>query len=138
MSAVAMSISTRPQRRRWPLVLLALLVLAAGAALLAWGAISALNPVPVSLTVDGERIFSGLDLAALPPAHQLLLAALVAFALLAALIVVPVAMLLTLLGLLVAALAIVGLPLLAVFALLAVLLSPLLIVGWLLWKLVAA
>jgi hypothetical protein len=131
-----MSRPTRTPRRRWPLLLITLLLLAAGAVLLAWGALSALNTVPVSLTIDGERIFSGLDPAALPPAHKLLLAALLAFALLATLIVVPVALLLTLLGVLVAALAIVGLPLLAVFALLALLLSPLLLAGWLLWKLV--
>lgn len=134
MSAV-LSVPTTPRRRRWPLALATLLVLAAGALLLAWSGIQALAPVPLNISIDGERIVDGLDLASMPPEHHLMLAAGLAFALLAALIIVPMAVLLTLLGLVLAALAIVGLPLLAAVAVLAIVLSPLLLLVWLVWKL---
>ena len=124
--------------RRWPWMLGLTLLAALAAVLLAWGAISALNPMPLNISIDGERVVNGLDLAGMPPAHKLLLAGLLAFVLLSALIVVPLALLLTLLGLLVAALAIVGLPLLAALALVGLLLSPLLLIGWLVWKMVAS
>ncbi|MBP6251161.1 MAG: hypothetical protein KA387_00305 [Rubrivivax sp.] len=123
--------------RRWPWVLGALLLLAGAALALAWIGISALHPLPFSVVVDGERVFEGIDLGSMDPALKLLLAALFAFVLLAALIIVPVALLLTLLGLLVAALAIVGLPLLVACVLLAALLSPLWLILWLLFKLLA-
>jgi len=134
MSAV-MSVPTTPRRRRWPLALATLLVLAAGALVLAWSGIQALAPVPLNISVDGERFVEGWALASLSPVHLLLLAALLAFALLALLIIVPMAVVFSVLGLLVAALAIVGLPLLAVVAVLAIVLSPLLLLGWLVWKL---
>ncbi len=123
--------------RRWPWVLGALLLLAGTALALAWVGVSALHPLPFSVVVDGERVFEGIDLGSMDPALKLLLAALFAFVLLAALIIVPVALLLTLLGLLVAALAIVGLPLLVACVLLAALLSPLWLILWLLFKLLA-
>jgi hypothetical protein len=84
---------------RWPWVLGALLLLAGAALALAWIGISALHPLPFSVVVDGERVFEGIDLGSMDPALKLLLAALFAFVLLAALIIVPVALLLTLLGL---------------------------------------
>ena len=123
--------------RRWPWVLGALLLLAGAALALAWIGISALHPLPFSVVVDGERVFEGIDLGSMDPALKLLLAALFAFVLLAALIIVPVALLLSLLGLLVAALAVVGLPLLVAGVLLAVVLSPLWLILWLLFKLLA-
>lgn len=122
---------------RWPWMLGALLLLAGAALALAWIGISALHPLPFSVVVDGERVFEGIDLGSMDPALELLLAALLAFVLLAALIVVPLALLLTLLGLLVAALAVVGLPLLVAFVLLAALLWPLWLILWLLFKLLA-
>jgi hypothetical protein len=124
-------------KRRWPLALALTLLLALAAVLLAWGAISALNPMPLSITVDDERIVENLDLAAMAPEARILLAGVLAFVLLSALIVVPMALLLTLLGLLVAALAVVGLPLLVALALMGLLLSPLLLIGWLVWKMLA-
>ena len=136
-SSVAMPLGTATRRSRWPLVLATMVVLALGAVLLAWSAISAVNPIPMSVTVDGERVLNGLDLAALPPAHKLLLAALMGFLMLAALVVVPMALLLSLVCLLVAAVAIVGMPLLLAFAVLALVLSPLWLIGWLIWKAVA-
>jgi hypothetical protein len=123
--------------RRWPWVLGALLLLAGTALALAWVGVSALHPLPFSVVVDGERVFEGIDLGSMDPALKLLLVALSAFVLLAALIIVPVALLLSLLGLLVAALAVVGLPLLVAGVLLAVLLSPLWLILWLLFKLLA-
>jgi hypothetical protein len=134
MSAV-LSVPTAPRRSRWPLALATLLVLAAGALALAWSGIQALAPVPLNISIDVQRVVQGLDLASMPPAHQVVLAALLAFALLAALIIVPMAVTLTLLGLLVAALALVALPLLAAVAVLAIVLSPLLLLVWLTWKL---
>ena len=64
-SSIAMPLSTTTRRSRWPLVLATMVVLALGAVLLAWGALSALNPIPMNVTVDGERVLNGLDLAAL-------------------------------------------------------------------------
>ncbi len=133
MSAV-MTLSTAPRRRRWPLALTTLVLLALGAALLAWGAISAFNPVPVSLAIDGEQIFTGLDLAGMPPAHKVVLAALLALLMLAALVIVPVALVVCVAAVLLGVLAVVGLPLLAVAAVLAVVLAPLWLLGWLVWK----
>lgn len=133
MSAV-MTLSPPPRRRRWPLALTTLVLLALGAALLAWGAISALNPVPVSLAIDGEQIFTGLDLAGMPPAHKVVLAAVLALLMLAALVIVPVALVVCVAAVLVGVLAVVGLPLLAVAAVLAVVLAPLWLLGWLVWK----
>jgi hypothetical protein len=136
-SSIAMPLSTTTRRSRWPLVLATMVLLALGAVLLAWGALSAVNPIPMNVTVDGERVLNGLDLAALPPAHKLLLAALMGFLMLAALVVVPMALLLSLACLLVAAVAIVGMPLLLAFAVLALVLSPLWLICWLIWKAMA-
>ena len=133
MNNTVMSLNTAP-RRRWPLALTTLVLLALGAVLLAWAAVSALNPVPVSLNIDGEQIFTGLDLASMPPAHKVVLAALLAFAMLAALVIVPVALMLGLVALMVGLLALVGLPLLVAAAVLAVVLAPLWLLGWLVWK----
>jgi hypothetical protein len=134
MNTVSLS---APRSRRWPWMLLALMLLAMAALALAWGAVSALNPVPFRVVVDGQQVFDGIDLASMPPAHKVVLAAVLAFVMLAALVVLPVALLLTLLGVLVAALAVVGLPLLVAFAVLAVLLSPVWLGLWLLFKLLA-
>jgi hypothetical protein len=123
--------------RRWTFVLGSVLLLTLAAMLLAWSAISALNPVPLSLSIDGERIVDGIDLASMSAGHLLVLSALLAFVLLAALVVLPMALLLTLLGLLLAALAVVGLPLLLAMALVGLLLSPLFLVVWLLWWMLA-
>jgi hypothetical protein len=120
----------RPARRRWPiaLALMALAVLAAIA--LAWNLVDAIDVVPVSLTVDGERVLDGLDLAALPPAHRFALVALVVFAALTLLLAVPIALLLLLLALALVLL----LPLTVALAALALVLSPLWLLGWLAWR----
>jgi hypothetical protein len=127
--------ATTRRRRRWPLALGLLLVLVFGSVLLGWGLVEALNPVPLSVTIDGERVLSGLDLAGMPPAHKVVLAAVIACALLVAIVLVPVALLLSLGLLLLIVLLAVGLPLMAAGAVLALVLSPLLLAGWLLWVL---
>ena len=124
--------------RRLPAwALLALLLLAGAALALAWAAVSALHPMPLSVVIDGERVLDGIDLASMPSAHKVVLAVVLAFFLLASLLVVPVALLLALLGLLVGVLALVGLPLLVAAGLLALLLSPLWLGVWLLFRLLA-
>lgn len=132
MNAIAMPMSAPRRRRRWPWVLGGMALLAFGAALLGWALVEAVNPVPVSLTIDGERIVEGLDLAGLPPAHKVVLAAVVAVALLLAVVLVPVALVLSLGLLALLLLLAVGLPLLVAGAVLALVLSPLLLLGWLL------
>ena len=123
--------------RRWTLIVSSFLVLSLAAMLLAWGSTSALNPVPLSLNIDGEQLIDGIDLASMSAGHLLLASALLAFVLLVTLVVLPMALLLTLLGLLLAALAVVGLPLLLALALVGLLLSPLFLAVWLLWWMLA-
>jgi hypothetical protein len=82
MNTVSLS---APRSRRWPWMLLALMLLAMAALALAWGAVSALNPVPFRVVVDGQQVFDGIDLASMPPAHKVVLAAVLAFVMLAAL-----------------------------------------------------
>lgn len=132
MTMQAPGATRRP--RRWPWVLgLSLLIMLALLAT-AWNGIAALPSVPVDITIDGERVVSGLDVAGMPPPHKVALVAVAAFSMLAALVLLPVALLAGLAALLVAALLIVGLPLLAVAAVLLIVLSPLWLLGWLVWK----
>lgn len=137
MNAVTMhSVPTvTRRRRRWPLVLALIGVLVFGAVMLGWGLVEAVHPMPVSVTIDGERVVEGLDLAGMPPAHKVVLAAVIACALLVAIVLVPVALMMSLGLLLLIVLLAVGLPLLAAGAVIALVLSPLLVVGWLLWAL---
>ncbi len=121
------------RRRRWPLVLGALLLLALGALALVWNLVDAVDVVPVSLTIDGERVIDDIDLAGLSPAHRMMLVALLAFAVLTAVLAVPVALLMALIALALALLLPVGIGLAA----LAVVTSPLWLLGWLLWRAVA-
>ncbi len=132
MNAAVLAVPTVRRRRRWPWVLGLMALLAFGAVMLGWGLVEALNPVPISVTIDGERVVSGLDLAGMPPAHKVVLAAVIACAMLLAIVLVPVALVLSLGLLLLIVLLAVGLPLLAAGAVLALVLSPLLLLGWLL------
>ena len=117
-------VALQPRRTaRWPWLLAGLLLAFGAAFLLAWAALQSVDVVPFSVVVDGERVFEDIDLSALHPGHLLTLAALVAFALLAAMVVLPVALLLVLLGVLVGVLAVVGLPLLVAAIVVAVLLA---------------
>lgn len=136
-TSVAMPLNTPTRRSRWPMLLAVTGVLTLVAMLLAWSALSSLGPMPVSLTVDGERVLSGLDLGAMPFVHMLLAAA-VGMLMLTALVMVPMALLIGLVCLVAVTVASVGMPLLLAMAVLAVVLSPLWLIGWLLWKAVAA
>ena len=111
-----------------------LLLLALGALALVWNLVDAVDVVPVSVTIDGERLIDDIDLAGLPPAHRVVLVAVLAFALLTAVLAVPVALLMALIALALAML----LPLAVGLAALAVVTSPLWLLGWLLWRAVAA
>jgi hypothetical protein len=122
-------------RRRWPQVLLLLLFLLLALALAGlWTALSALQPMPLNISIDGEQVARGLDLAALPPAHKLVFASVALVVLLSALVILPLTLLIVLLGALLLAVLAVGLPVLAVLVLAGVLMSPLLLVLWLLWR----
>jgi len=96
--------------------------------------LGAIDHAPIHVTIDGEPWIAGLDLAALPPAHKVLVACLLAVALLAALVIVPVALLVAVTAIVLVLVAAIGLPLVAVVSLLALVLSPLLLIGWLLWR----
>jgi hypothetical protein len=99
--------------------------------------VNVLGVAPISVSVDGEEIVSGLDLAGMPPAHKVLLAAVILLALLAALVVVPIALVVAMVALVFLVLAVVAIPLLVVVLLAAVLLSPLWLLVWMIWKAVA-
>lgn len=121
-----------PRRGRALALVLAIVVLAALAAL--WIAIDSAPALPLSLTIDGETVFEGLDLHTRSPGEKLLALGMLAVALLTVLLVVPLALMIALAGVLLGLLLVVGLPLAAVLAVAALLLSPLLLLGWLLWR----
>jgi hypothetical protein len=134
--APALPQATRPRRRTgWWILLGLLLGTLAGLAVLFGLALHSLQVPAIDVTIDGERVLQGFDPAQLPLAHKVLLVAGVLCALLAAMVIVPVALVVTLGAVLSAMLLAVGLPLLAIGAVAALLLSPLLLVGWLVWKL---
>ena len=116
----------------WALLALGALALAALAGVVL--AVNALHAVPVTLTIDGQRVLEDWQLAQLPPAHQGVVAALVMLALLAALVALPLSLLLGAITAGAILLAVVGLPLLLVLALTALLCAPLLMLAWWLWR----
>ena len=123
-----------PRRTAWVNGLVALLAIGLLTVLALGVLVNAMPAMPVSLSVGGERVFEGLALAEMPPAHKVVLAGVVLLAALAALIVIPLALLLGALAAAVALLAVVVLPLALVALLLAVLLSPLWLLAWGLWR----
>jgi hypothetical protein len=125
------------RRGRWNWLLLVLLVVAAAGFVSILTAIHAVNPMPMNISIDGEDVVRGLDLASMPAAHKVVFAGVVLMALLAALVVLPVALLIGVMALLLVALVVVGLPLLAAAMVVAIALSPLLLVVWLLWRVLA-
>jgi hypothetical protein len=125
-----MSEDPTPRRRRWPLVLATLAVLAAGTLVLLGHAIDSVGVLPLSLTVDGEEVLHDLDLSALEPAQRLALALVLLGLALTLAVAVPLAVLITV-G---AALLLALLPLTAVLAAIALVLSPLVLLVVLLWR----
>lgn len=124
-----------PQRRsRWPMWLLLTLLLAVALVIGGLLAIGHVDLAPVSIVVDGEEVLNQWQIAEMPPAHRVLLAGVMLLALLAALVIVPVALLVGVAALAVLLVVLVGIPLVAVAFVVALLCSPLLLLGWLVWK----
>jgi hypothetical protein len=131
--------SVRPRGARTPwttafviLVALGLLVVVALAL-----TVNALPSTPLHVSIDGEPVWSSMGLAQMPPAHKVVLAGVILLSLLAAMVVLPVALLLGALALAAIVLCVVALPLLIAALVLAVVLSPLWLLLWLVWRAVA-
>ena len=90
-----MSDAPTSRRRRWPLVLVTLAVLAAGTLVLLGQAIDSVGVLPLSLRVDGEEVLHDLDLSALEPAQRLALASGLLLVALTLAVAVPLAVLIT-------------------------------------------
>ena len=116
-------------------LLLALATLGAFAA--AWATLGDAPDTVIHLAVNGEELHLRPE-GALPPAHAVVLAGLGAVlgltSLLAAMMLVPLVVVLVAAVVAMALLAGMGLPLLLLMALGALLLSPVLLLGWLLWR----
>lgn len=123
----------RPASRWWLRLGLLFALLWVGAALL-WLAVDSIPYAPLHVTIDGDEVLSGIDLAAFDPAHKVAVVVAVLVALVVALIVVPIALVVALIALTLVLLLTVGLPLLAVLGVAGLLLSPLILLGWLLWR----
>ncbi len=130
----------RPRRSSWTSGLLWLLALGLAiiVALVLLANTMTMHFPPLNISLNGEDFRHGWDAAQMPPAHKVALAAVVLVALLAAVIIVPLALAAVLAIVVFVAMLIVGLPLLAVLMVLGLALSPLLLLGWLLWKLISA
>jgi hypothetical protein len=89
---------------------------------------------PLQITVNGESMVTDLNLAALPPAHKVVLAVVIALMLLLALLVALCGVVVALVLLVPIVLLTVGLPVLVGGAVVLVVFSPLLLLAWLLWR----
>ena len=139
-SGSATDAPARAKVRRTGLWLGLLAAVALALALLIASALASLaDSGPLTVHVDGEELFDGLELAALSFGELFALGLGLLLALLVSLVVVPLAVALGLaaaaLGLVLAVVLGLGLPLLIVVGLGALLLSPLILAGWLLVKL---
>jgi hypothetical protein len=126
--------SARLSSRAWRTALWLLLALVVLIALGALQALDHLEPALVQVNVDGTPLVADLNLAALPPAHKVVLALGLAFAVLVALLVAMGGVAVALVAVVPIVLLSVALPLVLITALLLVLLSPLLLLAWLLWR----
>jgi hypothetical protein len=127
-------VSRAPNRRGRAVTVLMLVTLAAVLAAALWVAIGAVDHSPVHLTIDGERVLEGFELASLAPSERIALAIGLTVLLLAATVVVPVVLALAMTGLLLAVFSVVGLPLLFALAVLTLLLSPIALLVWVIWR----
>lgn len=124
-----------PRRSRaWGTLAVVFLLLFALAMLALVSGMNAIDHAPIQVSINGQPWVGGLELASLPPAHKALVACLIAVAVLAALVIVPLALLVAVLAVVLVLVAAIGLPLLALVLLMALVLSPLLLLGWLLWR----
>lgn len=124
-------------RSAWTTTLLVLLALGLLVIVALALAVNALPSAPLHVSIDGQPVWDSMGMAQMPPAHKVVLAGVVLMALLAAMVVLPVALLLGALALAAVVLSVVALPLLIVALVLAVVLSPLWLLLWLLWRAVA-
>jgi hypothetical protein len=124
-----------PRRGRWLRYLLWLtLASVALSALTLCSVLGDLLPAPLEITINGAPIASGLDLAALPAAHKLAVAAVVVVALLAAMLLTLAAFVVAAVVLVPLLLLAVGLPVLVAGAVLLALFSPFVLLTWVLWR----
>jgi hypothetical protein len=134
-ASTTFTLDSRARTRRWWrsalwLLLAVCLLLVLGA----FHAIAQVEPSLVQVTIDGAPLVTDLDLAALPPAHKVMLSIGLVLVLLVALFIGLGCIAVVLVALVPILLLSVALPLIVVGALLLVLLSPLLLVSWLLWR----
>jgi hypothetical protein len=92
---------------------------------------------PLRIVVDGEPVLDGIHVGPLPPAHQVVLAAVIVLGVLAALVVLPVALIFLAVAFLALLLVVLGVPLLVVLAVVFLILSPVLLLVWGLVKLIS-
>jgi len=134
--SLTLDVPSRPGTRgrwlRWVLwSALALMVLAS---IVLFTFVDDLGVAPLDITINGTSLATGLDVAALPAAHKLALAVLVALAMLSALLLALAAIVLVLVALVPVLLLSVGVPVLVGGVVLLALLSPLIVLAWCLWR----
>jgi hypothetical protein len=111
-----------------------LLVLCVAMLVTAFAALDQLDAAPLLISVNGTPLVTDLGLAALPPAHKVVLALGVALVLLVALFVALGGVAVALIALVPIVLLAVALPVLLASAIVLLVLSPFLLIGWLLWR----
>jgi hypothetical protein len=131
--AVTPGSTAAPRRSRWRTALWLLLALCVALLVAAFTALDQLDAAPLLVSVNGAPV-TDLDLAALPPAHKVVLALGVALVLLVALLVALGGVAVALVALVPIVLLAVALPVLIVGVLAALLLSPFALLVWLLWR----
>ena len=114
------------------LLALALLTLLASS-LLIYNGLQAVGGAPVHITIDGDEVVGGMNLAGMPPAHKVVLALGLAFAVLAALMIVPVALVVAIIAVVIALLIAIGVPALVLLLVLATVLSPFIAIALIVW-----
>ncbi|HEY2978775.1 MAG TPA: hypothetical protein VGJ35_12480 [Burkholderiaceae bacterium] len=125
----------KPRRGRWlRRVVWLTLASVALSVLTLFSVLGDLLPAPLDITINGTSVASGFDLAALPAAHKLALAVVVAVALLAALLLALAALVVTAVALVPVLLLTVGLPVLVAGVVLLALFSPFVLLAWVLWR----
>jgi hypothetical protein len=139
-TATPRSTGWRLWRWAWLLTAVALCTLALLAALglVVWQELAGWGGPGVNVTINGQGMAGGWNFADWPPAHKVVLVAVLALAALAAVLIVPVALVVVavVVTLLVTVVTVVSvaLPVLLTLLITGLLLSPLLLVGWWWWR----
>jgi hypothetical protein len=123
-------------RRRWVLRVSGVMLLFGllGLVLAAAALLQAIDGTPIQLTIDGQTMAEPFTLADWSTGHWAWAVLGIAVAMLAVLVVVPLALVVAAIGVLIGLVFGLGLPLLVVALLAAVALSPLALLGWLIWR----